>query len=213
MWRGAVWWNTFGTGEAWEECWRNVWIFWSGSGKIMKDSSQGAENHTEKRPPTVSEGPRGGRCCQSDWGSARKKNLRKVEVSWLWTIRRHQIQKETRGLVPCVMIPRLPSRSPVGKYYPALLFSSQMDREVTTAELNNYTEICTNVKETVSGAGFGHERSSEPRSFFVGASPVSLWVFTAGGRWGEQFIYPLRHMTNRGGGLFIWEQHAGKWRE
>lgn len=45
----------FCAGEAWEECWRNVRIFWSGSGKIMKGSSKEAGNRTETWPPTVSE--------------------------------------------------------------------------------------------------------------------------------------------------------------
>lgn len=60
----------FCAGEAWEECRRNVWIFWSGSGKIMKDSSKGGWEPHRDVASHCFQGPCGGRCCQCGWRSA-----------------------------------------------------------------------------------------------------------------------------------------------
>ena len=160
----------FCTGEAWEECWRNVWIFWSGSGKIMKDSSQGAENHTEMWPPTVSEGPRGGRRCQSDWGSARRKTWGKLRLVDSGPFAGIRFKRRRVACSLCydtkVAVKVTPRKNIIQPCY----FRRKRTRRLPPWNWIIIQKYVLYVKETVSGARFGHERSSEPRSFFVIAS-------------------------------------------
>lgn len=188
-----------------EECWRNVWIFF----KWQWENNEGLliggwEPHRDVASRCF-QGRCGGRCCQSGWKSA-------VEPHTTW----RELRLVDSGPFRCIKKPvsivcydtKVTLKVILKILSSRFVIFVAKDRELPIIKCNDCMEINVSKVQAWKLVERGHLSLS-----LLSSLPTSLWASMGRGRWGERLIYPLRHMTNRGGEIFIWEQHAGKWRE
>lgn len=195
-----MWWSASVRGKA-EECWKECvdivkWQWENNEGLLIG----GWEPHRDVASHCF-QGPRGGRRCQSVWRSALEPHktwteLRLVDSGPFACIEIQRRLVASFSVLISVLMPRSLSRLPSGKYYPAKLFIIYVaqDKELTATILmiiRLYILMLSKQLLAWEMVIIGHLSFS----------------------WGEWVIYPLRHMTNGGGEIFIWDQHAGKWTE
>lgn len=142
-----------------------------------------------------------------------KKNLERAEVSWLWTVCMHRNSEPTCGQFQCFRI-CFDSKVTVKVALEKILSTDLVIFLVQGMELTmNIMIIWVRLIMPRKRLALELLMRGHLSCAVLSLLRRSLWIFTARGRGGEKFIYSHRHMTNRRGEIFIWEQHAGKWRE